>query len=717
MSAYDQTRAAPRVLALAAFTAMATLAGVTHATEPGTLANPGFEGQPMKSLFFFAGEARAPFDGPLHDGPNGPLLPASNWPCKYSLFPKDGITHGLWSRDPALRDLALNGILGTGTNVVNMSYWGPPDTDIWGFYAPMQTAQGAHDQLFDAVAGKPLLIAPYIEDYDATIEDPDPNKDGPVVQTGCAGELGPTGQSPAFKFADDFPGTLDNPAPELVRQIVGLVNRYLVNPRNPAWKKKWAQMYDRHGEPRYIVALIHVGSNQQPPPSPDDPHAFDRTFAMGFGWVAREVEEQTGVRVGFTLDLLPPEHPIVTFKASVEYTAPELANEPSVLAVQAFLPELHTGRCKPVDHCDDEVVDESDETHPLNQMIEWKHDYISSWANAADGSIPVILDVSAGYDAHRVFEGPDVSRYGNNDRWRAGQKEMLSLRVRGVTGNAWNAYTEGSAIVPHCAFPHDLPSPGVPTCDDPASPYPELRTTYDWFSKLVPAGGNPARLASTLTSIGPTAGAYGDRMPLKFKLTQGMIGLTPPENAIIPLPGKSIRISFGDRTPVPGTTDDNGIVTAFIELDQQPAATPVPLVATFDGDDAYLSIEAAPGFVVTKEKTLVRWFSGQNAQASVERLPLRVTLAAILAEDEGPVLTGKTVSFTVGTGANAPGCTGATDPAGIARCPIPISRIPRGDVTVFMKYDGDAYYELAESERHGPLLPGCTPPRTGECPD
>lgn len=716
MPAYDQMRAA-RVLALAAFTALATLAGVSRAGPPGTLANVEFDGQPMKSLFFFAGEWREARNGPHYDGPNGPFLPASTFPCNYSIFPKDGHTHGGWSSDPATRDLVLNGILGTGTNVVNMSYWGPPDTDIWGFYAPMQTAHGAHDQLFDAAVGKPLLIAPYIEDYAATNDaDPDPEENDPVVQTGCAGEVRNVGQSPGFSFPDDFPGTADHPAPELVRQIVLLVNRYLVNPRNPEWKKKWAQMYDRNGEPRYIVSLIHVGSNQQPPPSPDDPHAFDRTFALGFGWVAREVEEQTGVRVGFTLDLLPPEHPFVKFKASVEHTAPELAREPSVLAIQSFIPEIHTGRCKPVDYCNDRLADDTDPETPLNQMITWKSNYISSWVNAANGSIPVILDVSAGYDAYRIF-GPEKSRYGNNDRWRAGQKEMLSLRIRGVTGNAWNAYTEGSAIAPHCAFPSDLPSPGVPNCDGPPAPYPELRTTYDWFTRLDPPNARPARLASTLAIVGPTEGAWGDRAALKFKLTQGMIGGTPPENAIIPLSNRPVRIRIGDRTPVPGTTDDNGIVTAFFEPDQQPGTPPVPLVATFDGDPAYLSIETTQGFVVTKEKTLVRWFSGQNASTSVQRVPLLVTLAAILAEDDGPVLTKRQVSFTVGTGTGAPSCIGITDSDGIARCVIPVSQIPRGNVTVYMNYAGDAYYESADWKRFGPLLPGCTPPPNGECPD
>ena len=48
----------------------------------------------------------------------------------------------------------------------------------------------------------------------------------------------------------------------LVDQIVDLVTRYITNPGKPAWRSKWAQMYNRNREPRYAIHIMHVASYQ-----------------------------------------------------------------------------------------------------------------------------------------------------------------------------------------------------------------------------------------------------------------------------------------------------------------------------------------------------------------------------------------------------------------------------------------------------------------------
>jgi hypothetical protein len=408
-----------------ALTLLTTLAGQPEVAAPlpvssplntpGMLANPGFEGQPMKSVYFFAGQWRFPgpafYDGPV---PGVRLRPSSN-DCLYTIFPVDGARHLGWSETPDKREHAVNLMLGAGVNVVNMSCWGPPDTDRWAFWAPMQTATGAHDELFDAAVGKPLLIAPYIENSPATFGQ---------LQTGCHGDIGPMGESPGYNFLDVFPGTATNPAPQLVEQIVDLVHRYLLNPLNPTWPKKWAQMYDRNGKSRYVVSLIHVGSNQ--------PGVTDETFAKGFGWVADRVYSETGIRVGFTLDALPPEHD-AQFKPTPTRTGHLLAQQSAVLAIQPFNPEVFTGRCLIGEGCDAASGSEN-----LVELLSWKESFVSGWVNTG---IPVILDVSPGFDARIVF--PGSPRYGNNDQWRDGQEKLLALGVRGITANTWNGYTEG----------------------------------------------------------------------------------------------------------------------------------------------------------------------------------------------------------------------------------------------------------------------------------
>jgi len=446
--------------ALAVLVMLASFIGPLQAASsphiPGTLANPGFDGKTIKSVYFFAGQWRFP-GPPFYEGPvPGELLaPASN-DCLYTVFPVDGSNHLGWSETEQKRNFAVNLMLAAGVNVVNMSYWGPRSTDRWAFWAPMQTATGAHDELFDVAVGKPVLIAPYIENGPKTFGE---------NQTGCQGDTGPIGQSPGYDFLDEFPGTLDDPAPQLVEQIVDLVHRYLIKPRKPGWPAKWARMYDRNGEARFVVSLLHVGSNQ--------PGVSDEKFAKAFTWVADRVHAKTGVRVGFTLDALPPEHN-AKFKPTPMRTGHFLAQQSAVLAIQPFIPEVFTGRCKAGEECD--AVSGSSK---LEALIAWKYKFVRDWVSTG---IPVIADVSPGYDARSVF--PGSPRYGNNQRWREGQAALLSLGVRGITANAWNGYTEALAIVPSCArSPLGEGPPGLVPCDL-HPPEDAVNDAYRWFSAL-----------------------------------------------------------------------------------------------------------------------------------------------------------------------------------------------------------------------------------------
>jgi hypothetical protein len=444
------------------------LAAAAHASphrghEPGTLANPGFEGQPMKSVFFFAGQWRF-VEAPFYSGPTGqPLRPVRN-DCLYTQFPVDGFNHLGWSDNQlgGKRDHVLNMMLEAGVNVVSMSHWGLPSHDRWAFWAPMQTAPQANDELFDAALGKPMLIAPYIENSDATEGKP---------ALGCFGDVGEDGTSPGFHFADVFPGTRHDPAPELVEQIVALVNRYLHNPEKPEWAGKWARMYDGRGRPRYIVSLLHVGSNQMLASD----HQAHRRFAEGFTRVADRVHDLTGVHVGFTLDVLPQETPIAKFKPTARDTGPRLARESAVLAIQSFIPEIHTRQCLPDKQCDAPGGSDA-----LKRMLRWKRDYVREWVRTG---IPVILDVSPGYDGKLVNDipgedDPPDPQYGNNEQWREGQASLLRLGVRGITGNSWNGYTEGMAIVPSCSPPWG--PPGGEPCPAPLGG----QEAYLWFQSL-----------------------------------------------------------------------------------------------------------------------------------------------------------------------------------------------------------------------------------------
>jgi hypothetical protein len=312
----------------------------------------------------------------------------------YTIHPSDA-RHLGWSENQANRDFAVQTMIDAGANVVNMSYWGLPGTDNWAYWSPMQTSTASHDELFNTALGKDILIAPYIESY-AQTDDFD-----------------------GYSFADDFPGTIANPAPLLVEKIQDLVNRYLSNPANSQWPSKWARVYDQEGKERYLISIIHVSSNKE--------SITDQEFAAGFDQVADVVFANTGFRVGFALDVLPPDsYAPGSFKATPALTGSWLALQTSVLAIQCFLPEIWTGM--------------SNE----NDLIAWKRNYHNSWINTG---IPFIHDLTPGYDAHIVFPSSPV--YGNTQSWLDHQTQAINdLGSKALTFNAWNGYTEGMAGVP-----------------------------------------------------------------------------------------------------------------------------------------------------------------------------------------------------------------------------------------------------------------------------
>jgi hypothetical protein len=665
------TRAATirgRWLTIGGLILLVGLIGQTHAALshlPGTLANPGFEGQPMKSVYFFAGQWR--FPGPaFYDGaiPGVRVTPASN-DCLYTIFPSDGNNQLGWSERPDKREHAVDLMLAAGVNVVTMSYWGPPNTDRWAFWAPMQTATGAHDQLFETAVGRPVLITPSIESSLATIGAP---------RTGCHDDLGPIGQSPGFDFLDAFPGTPDDPAPALVEQIVDLVSRYILSTAHPEWREKWTQLYDRDGDPRYAIALLHVGSNQ--------PEVTDETFARGFTSVADRVYRETGVRVGFMLDALPPEHG-ARFKPTPTHTGPWLAAQSAVLAIQPFNPDVFSGRCRVGDDCDAVLG-----SPPLLELVEWKRRFVSSWVSTG---IPVMLDVSPGFDARDVFEGSP--RYGNNVPWRNGQTDLLSLGVRGLTANTWNGYTEGYAVVPSCS---DVGPPGLPLCPDRTG----ADAAYVWFKELTPPGGTPAdRLPATLIGSNPSSAVYSDPIALTFRLTsfnlaQALFGTADR----VPVSSRAVRIRVGDQE-VQGTTTDNGGVSVTITIGQPPGE--VPVMASFDGDAEFLAISARSSLLVEKERTRVQWLSEPDS-AGQDGPGVRVS--ARLTDDDGQPVAARTVVFTMDPGPDARMCSGETDPNGVAGCNVAVARRV-GLRTVSLQFAGDAYYESAAAQLEVDLNP------------
>jgi hypothetical protein len=419
--------------------------------DRGLLGNPILLRQPVKSVYFFAGNWRAGFtqhyEHPIDDNI-----------AFYTQFPENP-QHLGWSEKGEDRALVLDEMLWANVNVVTMSYWGARGDDRWAFSAPMHTSTFAHDELFHEATTRNIVVIPAIED-------------GKCTQGGWQGWGGFPGhpqlsgawqgQSSSFNFASEFPYfrgdpasprlySPADPAPALTRQIEDLLRRYVISPADPAWPSRWAKIYDSEGAPRYAINLIHVASNQ----IGRGEGAF---FASAFDDVANAVFRDTGQKVGFLLDVIPfnvvpvpPDNSHQsnhfadqncgtadeaaakwpdTFLADPETTGPLLRNIKAVLGIQAFIPEVWTGLLP------------NNEPDTRN----WKIDFIRRWVSNGP---PVFLDVGPGYATHEGFDPTKpVWGWGWNDDWLNFQSELKATGIRGITFNTWNGYTEGTAAVP-----------------------------------------------------------------------------------------------------------------------------------------------------------------------------------------------------------------------------------------------------------------------------
>ena len=374
----------------------------------GLLANPGYEGRAMKIVYFFAGDWRA-------GNTQWYEYPADPNEGLYTLHPSDA-RHLGWSENQTNRDFALDAIAQAGLNVLKLSYWGKRGTDRWAFWAPMNCSTYAHDQVFDTALNHNLFITPTIESGGATNFNP---ATGKPFQSGVAPNIH-IGNSPAYIFADDFPGTVDNPAPALIDQILDLVDRYLLHPANPQWPSRWTQLFNRNGEKCYAIGIIQASSNQA--------GVNDSSFAVGLDQVADKIRSLRQINIGFVLDPLPgPKYSLTPTAAT------SLAATRSFLAIEPFISEIAMG------------------TDDLRSLIPLKQQFVNAWLTAG---VPFILDVSPGYDAHIVFPKADYSywRIPNDVIWHNGQTQMIATMagtnaIRGITFNTWNGFTEGYAAM------------------------------------------------------------------------------------------------------------------------------------------------------------------------------------------------------------------------------------------------------------------------------
>jgi hypothetical protein len=365
----------------------------------GLLASPGLGGQPVKGVYFFAGER----------GGNEGL---------YTTHPLDGRDEH-WNSDPATRAWVMDRMVKAHVNTVVMSYWS--NMPQW---SPMEVGPTTLSGVLDAVQGRPLVVMPTIEGgFDV---------DHPEI--------------PHWQFFNEFPFTPGSfeLAPGLVNRIGSLVALF------SGRMNLWARMYDRDGISRYAVHVLDACSDlmDQDTPSADD------SFARGFDAVAADVEVRFKIRIGFTIN------PIAHKRYTLFHDRAGVALErtASVLAIHSYMSEISSspfGLIKNGPPCGKNVDWRLCRPHDnnvdnLEQLAEWKRADLGNWTSTG---LPVILDVSNGFDGRKVWAEGGAGFWGDNldyteDRWRNWMSQLKGPAIRGITFSTWNGYTEGYAAVP-----------------------------------------------------------------------------------------------------------------------------------------------------------------------------------------------------------------------------------------------------------------------------
>jgi hypothetical protein len=198
-----------------------------------------------------------------------------------------------------------------------------------------------------------------------------------------------------------------------------------------------------------------------------------------------------------------------------------------------------------------------------------------------------------------------------------------------------------------------------------------LTSIRDFFQSFVVASTPTA-----LTYTGATSGDFHDAVTLSALLT--LSGTSAP------VTGQTITFTIGTQTCA-GVTNATGVASCSLTLNQIPG--PYTVTAAFAGAGFFQSSSGSAAFTITREETTLS-YTGDTVIAN----NTTAHLSGVLLEDGVVPIAGRSVVFTLGTGASAQTCTGITNAAGVAACTISPVNQPFGAGVIADAFAGDAFY-------------------------
>lgn len=157
-------------------------------------------------------------------------------------------------------------------------------------------------------------------------------------------------------------------------------------------------------------------------------------------------------------------------------------------------------------------------------------------------------------------------------------------------------------------------------------------------------------------------------------------------DALGPIPGQPVTFSLNGTESCTATTGADG--TAACSVTPQEPAGPYTLTATAPATAVDFAASGSAAFAVTLEETTLV-YTGPNRAANAQPY----AFSGVLTEDGTTPIAGRTVAFSMGSGAAIQGCTGTTDAAGHVSCSVTVNQpAALTAVPVSGTFGGDAYY-------------------------
>ncbi len=208
-----------------------------------------------------------------------------------------------------------------------------------------------------------------------------------------------------------------------------------------------------------------------------------------------------------------------------------------------------------------------------------------------------------------------------------------------------------------------------------------LSLTLGFNGTLVPPAP-PSTHTTAITYAGDLSADFND--PAHLSATLQDTSVSPAA----PVSNEAVTLNLGAQSCI-GTTDSAGV--AACTLMPNGAAGNYSASASFAGDATFQASSASVPFVVTLEEDSLTYTGAANVANGNS-----TTMSGNLPEDGTTPVMGRSIVFTLGSGAAAQSCAGTTNSAGTAACTIGVAQ-PLGPGTVTANFTSDGFYRSASA--------------------